>query len=402
MRCPNTFVAILAAITVIWTPLTAQDAPCTVRTLVGNPNPASGDGGPATEASFLGLSGIAVGPDGTIYVGDGTNSKIRRIDTSGIVRTLAGTGVLGFSGDGGLAVEARLWRPTFVATGPDGSVYFVDRENVRVRRVRPNGVIETVAGTGEHEWAYEEGMATETGLWDPRGLAVDAAGNLYIADKPHDRIRKVTPAGWMTTFAGGGLPSGSGDGGPATEARLKKPVDVAVGPDGSLYIADSGYRRIRRVRPDGIIEHVAGGGLGSTGDPTVDGDGGPAVDARLTEEIAIAVDQTGVLWLKDGDRVRLIANGIIEGVPGVTDVIGVAADAEGRLLFTTSGDEVRRRSAEGEITVIGGRAPVGLFEGGPAERFQFRPSLLAYGADGAIYLLLEHASGGQIVRLVRN
>ncbi len=223
--------------------------------------PGHGDGGPATSATLFEPSGIAVDALGSLYIADQSSSRIRRVTPTGIIATAAGTVVMfgetaGFSGDGGRATAALLARPVGVAVDGTGNLYIADTGNHRIRRVTPAGLISTIAGSGP-SWPSpggfggDGGPATAARLDRPEGVAVDAAGNIYIADSGNHRIRKVTPAGIITTIGGGGAEQGSsiGDGGPGTEANLKFPVGLAIDGTGSLFVADSGNGRIRKLTP---------------------------------------------------------------------------------------------------------------------------------------------------------
>ena len=205
-----------------------------------------GDGGPATQAHLGKPSGVAVGPDGSLYIADRANSRIRRVGPDGTISTVAGTGTEGFGGDGGPATQALVYYPRGVAVGPDGSLYIADTTNNRIRRVGPDGTISTVAGTGTEGFGGDGGPATQA-LLKPMGVALGPDGSLYIADSHNYRIRRVDPKGTISTVVGTGTPCFCGDGGPPTQALLGIPADVALGPDGSLYIADEWTHRIRRV-----------------------------------------------------------------------------------------------------------------------------------------------------------
>ncbi|MBI2877240.1 MAG: hypothetical protein HYY20_10190 [Candidatus Tectomicrobia bacterium] len=261
----------------------------------------SGDGGPATAARLYAPSGIAVGPDGSLYIADANNHRIRRVGPDEIITTVAGNGTAGYSGDGGPATAARLYQPRDVAVGPDGSFYIADEINIRVRRVGPDGIITTVAGNGSYGLSGDGGPATAARLGYPWGVAVGPDGSLYIADTGNDRIRRVGPDGIIMTAAGNGY-GHSGDGGPATAAKLRRPEGVAVGPDGSLYIADTGNHRIRRVGPDGIITTAAGSFGGYSGD------GGPATAAKLSFPTGVAMGPDGSLYIADfwNHRIRRV------------------------------------------------------------------------------------------------
>ena len=217
----------------------------------------------------------------TLYLGDGTRRSTESLG-AGVINTFAGGGwVPGIGvGDGGPATQAELGVPEGVAVGPDGRVYISEVVGARVRRVDASGIITTVAGTGTPGFSGDGGPATSAMLSDPHGVAVAPDGTLYIADRSNHRIRRVDANGIITTVAGTGAYGFSGDGGPATLAQLNEPFGVALGPDGSLYIADTFNHRTRRVGPDGIITTVAGPGANG-----VLGDGGPATQAFLSLSI---------------------------------------------------------------------------------------------------------------------
>ena|GEM_PF-578160 len=257
-----------------------------------------GDGGPASESRLRDPNGVAMAPDGSLYIADTVNNRIRRVDPDGIITTVAGSSFTGgFSGDGGPATEARLDYPDDVAIGPDGSFYFSDYYNDRICRVDPNGIINTVAGNGTPGYSGDGGLATNAQLGGPRGIAVGPDGSLYIADSGNQRIRRVNPSGIITTVAGNGTSGFLGDGGPAVDARLNRPSGVDVGPDGIIYIADTDNHRIRRVGSDGIITTVAGSWSNGYG-----GDGGPATSARLKYPDDVAVGPDGSLYIADREN----------------------------------------------------------------------------------------------------
>ena len=180
-------------------------------------------------------------------MGDANNHRVRRFVPGGTISSVAGTGTAGYSGDGGPATAARLRFPRNVAFGPDGSLYIADDENYAVRRVTPAGIITTVAGTGAAGFSGDGGPATSAQLRRVRDVAVDAAGNVYIADQENHRIRRVTASGVMSTFAGTGTGGFSGDGGEPAAARVAGPRGVEVTPAGDVLISDTGNHRIRRV-----------------------------------------------------------------------------------------------------------------------------------------------------------
>ena len=213
----------------------------------------SGDGGPATSAQLSDRTALAVDGHGNVYIADNRNNRVREVTTNGIIKTIAGTGVGGFSGDGGPATAARLYPPAGVAVDGHGNIYIADQFNSRVRKVSPNGTITTVAGNGKATLVVVNGRATSTPIYDPFGLAVDAFGNLYISNGSN--VYKVSPGGMMTTVAGispNQLSKGQGDGGPATSATLASApaTGLAFDRQGNLYIADSSDAAIRKIWRD--------------------------------------------------------------------------------------------------------------------------------------------------------
>ena len=260
----------------------------------------SGDGGPATGAQLLGPGGVALDPAGNFYIADRNNDRIRRVSTDGTIATYAGSGSLGFSGDGGPATAARLNMSLGgVALDSAGNLYIADLLNERIRKVSPVGTISTYAGNGGYGFWGDGGPGTAAQL-RPRGMALDPAGNLYIADFGNSRVRKVTPGGTISTYAGTGTPGFAGDGGPATAAQLSFPQGVALDSAGNLYIADSNNNRIRKVTPGGTISTYAGTGLQG-----FSGDGGPAIDAQLWFPVGVALDSAGNLYIADQENQRI-------------------------------------------------------------------------------------------------
>ena len=206
-----------------------------------------GDGGLATEATMSKVFDIAVDAEGNVYFADFMNNRIRMVDASGIITTFAGTGKPGFSGDGGPATEARLRHPSGVALDEEGDVYIVDRNNHRVRRVDRNGIITTIAGNGKLGYSGDGGPATSARL-DPRKVVIDGRGEVFIrAGEPCGCIRMVGRRGIIRTVVGRGTLGFSGDGGPARLAELSCCGAMAFGPDGALYVADMDNWRVRKV-----------------------------------------------------------------------------------------------------------------------------------------------------------
>lgn len=335
-----------------------------ITTVAGRPIQGgySGDGGPATEA-LIRPGDVALAADGNLYITEPANSTIRRVDPNGIITTFA----------------ARLSNPGGIDVGPDGSVYFADQFS-RVRRIDPNGIIDTVAGTGDFDFTGDNGPATEAHM-RVADVAVAPDGGFYIADNVFHRVRYVGADGLINTIAGTGVAGFSGDGGPAIQAELNGPSHITLGPDGSLYIADSGNRRVRRVGQDGIITTVAGGGAGGGSG----GDGGPATDATFSVVRDLAVGSGGVLYIADNRRIRRVTpDGLITTVAGAEffgfqgdngpatsgriTATGIAVGPDGNLYVAdpgpaTSSNRVRRIQnrlpgfSGGEIIIAADTAP---------------------------------------------
>ncbi len=254
----------------------------------------TGDGGAATSAGLTSPYGVQLDASGNVYVADLGNHVVRVVGADGKIATVAGNTSANFTGDGGPATGAALNRPLGIAIAPGGRFYIGDSFNHRVRMVAPDGTISTVAGNGVATYQGDDGPATSASLSRPFGVALDAAGNLYIADSANNRVRKVSTDGTMATVAGTGTAGFSGDGGPANKAQLNRPWDVKVDAAGDLFIADYSNSRIRMVTPDGVITTIAGdGNSGYTGD------GAAAVSARLSFPTGIAIDTNGNIFIAD-------------------------------------------------------------------------------------------------------
>ena len=352
-----------------------------IRTVAGtlaNRKGFSGDGGPATEARLYIPTGIATDAGGNVYVADTGNHRVRRIDSTGVITTFAGTGDEGFGGDGMLATEAQLNEPIGIATDAAGNVYVADSGNRRVRRIDLAGVITTFAGTGDEGFSGDDGPANEAQFYLPHGVATDAAGNVYVTDHFDDRVRRVDSAGVITTFAGTGERGLSGDGGPAVEARLINPLGIATDAGGNVYVVDSGNNRVRRIDPSGIITTFAGartyGRSGhEIGEPGFSGDNGPAAEAQLNNPWDVATDAAGNVYVTDNDNQR-----------------------------------VRRIDPAGVITTFAGTGTWGYSgDGGPATEAEFGElSGIATNAAGTVYIadrslhVVRGVSGGAGARRV--
>ena len=325
----------------------------------------NGDGVPSVAAQLAYPTDVAVDAAGNLFIADRGNHRIRKVDAStGNISTVAGNGAGGFGDEGGPAVEVPLANPRSVALGAEGNIYIVDTDIHLIRKVDAStGNISTVAGTGQGGGSGDGGPAVEAHLANPRSVALDAAGNIYIADRDTHRIRKVDAStGNIFTVAGNGWEGGSGDGGPAVEAQLYLPSGVAVDGSGNIYIADTDNHRIRKVdAATGNISTVAGNGWDGYG-----GDGGPAVKAQLYFPFGLAVDGAGNIYVADrgNNRIRKVdaATGNIstiagtgtqgyggDGGPAVEAYLyfppGVAVDGSGNIYIAdTDNHRIRRLS----------------------------------------------------------
>jgi sugar lactone lactonase YvrE len=390
------------------------DSKNSISTFAGNSGYGfAGDGGPATSAQLSAPRGIAVDSSGNVYLADRWNNRIRKI-AGGNLSTIAGNGLGSFGGDGGSPANAQLSAPDGVAIDKTGNVYISDFLNNRVRMVSPAGVISTVAGNGLSGFSGDGGAATSAQLSQPAGLAIDGAGNLYIADSNNGAIRKVTPAGIISTVAGTGTSGFSGDGGAATSAKMMAPFAVALDSSGNLYIADY-YGWIRKVTAfTGVISTLAGNGtIGYSGD------GGAATAAQFYNPLGVAVDSSGTVYVADSNNgaVRMIQNGVISTIAGngtlsyagdgalatfaqFSQISSIAVDGQDNIYVAdTSNNAIRLFPLGGLVSTIAGNGTQGyLGDGGPATIAELNgPKAMAVTAAGNVYFT---DAGNNSVRLL--
>jgi sugar lactone lactonase YvrE len=386
----------------------------TITTLAGTGTGGyGGDGGYATHAALWRPYGVALDAAGTLYIADTLNNRIRRVDAANIITTVAGNGAA-YAGDGGPATQSRLWFPEAVAADSAGNFYVADGNANAIRRVATDGTITTVAGTGAWGYSGDGGRAAGARLAYPEGVAVSAAGILYIADSDNNRVRKVALNGVITTVAGSGTAGYSGDGGPATGARLSSPFGLAVDSAGALYIADKANHRIRKVSPNGVITTIAGNGIAG-----YSGDGGSPTSAQLNAPQAVVVDAAGNVYIADtaNNTVRMVANGKItafagngtsgcsgDGGPALAAQLdsprGVALDAGGNLFIAdTANGVIRQVAKDGTIATVAGYGGWGYSgDGGPALAARFEaPCGVAVDAAGKVYVA---DTNNQAIRLL--
>jgi streptogramin lyase len=327
----------------------------------------SGDGGQATAAQMNYTSDMAFDASGNMYIADNFNNRIRKVNTSGIITTMGGNGTAGYSGNGGPATVAELNSPSGVDADAAGNVYIVDQGNSAVRIINSSGIIKTFAGTGTSGFSGDGGQATNAELYQPDKGAIDPnTGNFYIADYSNHRIRMVNTNGIITTVVGNGTSGFSGDGGQATAAELASPVGVFIDNSGNIYIGDYGNNRVRMVNTLGVISTLVGTGVASS-----TGDGGPATAATIDNPAGIVKDNWGNLYVNEffGYKIRVVnSSGTIStfagtGISGysgdggpataamMTGPYGLRMDASGSIFFADLTNSVVRKISGGPLAV---------------------------------------------------
>ncbi len=278
-----------------------------ISTIAGNGTYGfSGDGAEATAAAINHPTGLFIGASGNLYISDYLNFRIRKVSTAGIISTIAGTGVSGYSGDGGPATAAQISQSWGITEDAIGNVLFSDRFNNVIRKIDTSGIINTIIGTGVAGYSGDGGPASAAQLNSPVELLLDNYGNFYFSDFFNNRIRKISSSGIITTIAGNGITGYSGDGGPATNAELNRPVGLSIDSTGNIYIGDYNNSSIRKINSTGIISTIAG-----TGTSGFSGDGGPATAAEINSPQGVYVNNSGNIYICDvyNNRIRMINHG---------------------------------------------------------------------------------------------
>jgi sugar lactone lactonase YvrE len=374
----------------------------------------AGDGGPALNSQLSAPRGITLDSSGNVYLADRWNNRIRKI-AGGNISTIAGNGQANYGGDNGPAINAQLSYPNGIAVDHAGNVYISDTLNNRVRMIAPGGTITTYAGTGIAGFGGDGGAASSAQLNQPAGLAIDSAGNLYIADSYNSAVRKVNPQGVISTVAGtGGTEGYSGDGGAATKATLVAPLGVAVDSSGNLYIADY-FGWIREVNGStGVISTLAGNGTSG-----YSGDGGNATSAQFYNPVGVAVDSSGNVYVADSGNgaVRMVTNGVITTIAGngvlaytgdggpaplaqFSAISGIAVDAQGNIYVAdTNNEAIRLFPLGGTVSTIAGNGTQGYTgDGSPATVGELNnPRAVAVTSSGNVYFA---DTGNNSVRLL--
>ncbi len=396
----------------------------TINTLAGTSRGSLVVGEAAVAVRLNGPSGIAVDPSGNVYFTQGSfgsgsglqlgDNLVWKVTPEGVVAIAAGNALNSFSGDFGPAVMAQLDEPRGAALDAAGNLYFADTKNHRIRKISPGGTITTVAGNAVPGFAGDGGPATLALLNEPTDVALDSAGNLFIADTGNDRVRMVFPNGVIGTVAGNGNAAFYGDGSRAIVASLNSPRGVAVGPDDELYIADTGNHRIRRVDGSGILDTVVGRGRG------FGGDGGPPANALLSFPSDLAFGPGGAMYIADqgNGRIRRVgSDGLIQTLAGDAspiDAAGISVDASGNVYASDfSGNRVLRIAPGGDVADVAGTGDCCYAgDGGPAASARLNhPWGVAAGPGGDLFIAdsgnsamryLYQGSADSFVRLVSN
>ncbi len=358
-----------------------------------------GDGAAATSATLNFPAGVAVDGGGNVYIADQNNARIRKVISSGTISSVAGNGTNSYGGDGALAPDAQLNVPSAIARDAAGNLFIADTGNHRIRRVTVDGRISTYAGNGTAGFGGDGAAASAAQLNNPSGLVMDGDGNLYVSDSGNHRVRRITPGGTISSVAGTGTAGNAGDGGAASSAQLSYPIGLAIDTAGNLYVADSGNNRVRRFAPGGSMATMPTGSLNSPQGVAVDlagnlyaadlynhriqkldakgaistvagdgtsgdsGDGGPAINAQLRFPFGVTVTKAGELLIADTSNhaVRLVSlDGTITtvvgtGVPGLSGdggdpfqaqlfyVRSLIVDEQGNLYIADSGNQRIRK-----------------------------------------------------------
>jgi trimeric autotransporter adhesin len=334
----------------------------TVETVAGNGSPGfSGDDNLATNAEIRHPMGLALDSSGNVFVADYSNHRIRKIGRDGIITTIAGYLAGGFSGDDDSALAAQLYFPSDIAFDKFGALYIADTGNNRIRKIETTGIIKTIAGTGTAGFDADGKDATSTQFNGPSGIAIDASGNIFIADSFNHRIRKIATDNKVSTVAGKSTIGYSGDNGAATSAELYFPKDILVDSSGNLTLSDSYNQRIRRVSTSGTISTIAGNGLFSYG-----GDDGAAALSQLNQPAAAVYDSSGNLFIADtfnhrlrvvdtGGTIRTIAGNGTSSSSQLSYPGALAADRAGNVYLADSGNNrIQQIAPGGAVTTVAG------------------------------------------------
>jgi sugar lactone lactonase YvrE len=393
-----------------------------ITTIAGNGDAGySGDNGPAISATLNFPAGLCVDKNENLFVSDRNNHRVRMINSEGIITTVAGTGVPEYGGDGGPAISAQLNFPSDLVCDDSGELFISDRSNSRIRKVDSEGIISTYAGVGVAGFGGDFGRATEAMLKFPFGIAMDKKGNLFIADRGNNRIRKVTSQGLITTVAGDGSHFFSGDYGPAERASLAFPTDVSIDEKGSLYISDRNNNRIRKVDSMGIITTFMG-----TGQREYNGDNEIAPETSLSLPFSTAIDSDRNLLVVDRShflvrKVSLMTQQVTttagngkslfrgDGGPGrganLATPSGITVDDEGNIIFSDKmNSRLRKIDKNGIINTFAGTGREG-YEGNGGQAIKaslFLPDMITRDKRGNIYIISPQGRSWIVRRITKD
>ncbi len=329
-----------------------------ITTVAGNGTSGSGgDGGPATAAQIAQVSGLTLDADGNLYISDYDENKIRKVNTAGIITTFAGTGASSSTGDGGHATAASLQTPMGLSVDHSGNLLVIEQFGHRVRKIAPgSNIISTIIGTGVIGYSGNGGPATAATISYPNTIFVDSADNIYLTDNGNHALRKINTAGIISTIAGNGLEGFSGDGGPATSARLDYPAGATMDATGNIYIADYGNHRIRKINTSGIISTYAG-----TGSPGFNSDCIAPTTAKIYFPLDVIISNDGGLLISDesNNRIRKVhtSNNIPVLLSGTTELCNgstsTLTSSHSGGTWTSNNTSVATVSATGVVTATG-------------------------------------------------
>jgi uncharacterized protein (TIGR03437 family) len=410
LRCLKTALAIATSVVL----MSRLDAQATIRTIIGQDWVFPSDIANAKDAPLGRVQQLAVDVAGNLYIADADNEMVFRVSPTGSFSIIAGNGFVGFSGDGGPAINASLNTPAGVAVDKTGNIYIADSRNHRVRQITTDGKIKTVAGTGVAGYSGDGGLGTNAKLNSPACVTADQGGNVYILDYGNLVIRRLSPAGVITTFAGNTRSAFTGDGGPATNASFNNPGQILAGIDGALYVADTNNNRIRKIA-GGNITTVAG-----NGDPTFVLQDTPALLTPIDGPSGLAMGVDGTLFFTDryNNRIRkltpsnLVTTVAGSGDQGSTDGLalqasfrspfGLVLDGQGSLYVADYGNKAVRKLILNNVSTFAGNGEYRpLREGSPATTaFLFNPTHVATDAQGNTYV--TDTDNARVVRVDTN
>jgi len=383
----------------------ARPAPPRLALFVGTIGGRGNADGVGADARFSSPSGVATDREGNVYVADTGNRTIRKITREGAVSTFAGKAGISGSADG-IDTEARFYRPSGIATDSFGNIFVAD--NSAIRKITPDGMVSTLAGVVD-SWGSVDGTGTEARFSEPQGIATDSIGNIYVADTYNHTVRKVTPAGVVSTLAGEARSTGSADG-TGVEARFDGPYGIAADSAGNLYVADTGNSTIRKITPDGIVSTLAGkAGVGGSAD-------GIGAAARFGGPSGIATDSFGNIFVAGNYTIRKITpDGVVSTLAGKVASVGsedgvgadarfagprgVATDSFGNVYVADEGNHtIRKITSAGNVSTLAGSPEKGGSVDGIGAEARFNlPSAIAQNGEGNLYV---SDSGNHTIRTI--